>query len=115
MLGESRLIAMAFIAFAFIDAGVSFFLANLMIKHVIPLPGLGDRLDRYANASLVRFALLMSGTIMLLMALYFSGDLRIAIVYGIYLLFFLFAWPTRSRVSSELKLKESEREVIFGK
>lgn len=110
-----ELIAYAFVAFALMDASMSFVLMKAMLRNVKSLPSLGDRMDRYAQISLVRFALLLSGSILLIVALYLSGDQRIVVVYGIYLFFFLFAWPTRSRLCTELELKENEREVVFGK
>ena len=115
MIENAEIISYAFVAFAFMDASMAFMLVKWMLKNVIPLAGLGERMDRYAQVSLVRFAVLVSGALLLMLALYLSGDYRLALAYVVYLLFFLNAWPTRSRLCAELKLKANEREVVYGK
>lgn len=115
MVDENGFISYAFIAFAIMDASMSVVLMRLMLRRAKPLQSLGERLDRYAQANLVRFVMLFSGSLFLTIALYLSGDQRIALAYFFYLLFFLFAWPTRSRLCNELQLKENEREVIYGR
>lgn len=115
MVDENGFISYAFIAFAIMDASMSVVLTRLLLKGAKPLQSLGERLDRYAQVNLIRFVMLFSGSLFLTVALYLGGDQRIALVYFFYLLFFLFAWPTRSRLCDELQLKESEREVIYGR
>lgn len=115
MVDENGFISYAFIAFAIMDASMSVMLMRLMLRSAKPLQSLGERLDRYAQANMVRFIMLLSGSLFLTVALYLSGDQRIALAYFFYLLFFLFAWPTRSRLCDELQLKENEREVIYGR
>lgn len=115
MLENGEIISYAFIAFAFMDASMAFMLVKWMLKSVVPLVSLGERMDRYAQVSLLRFGMLVSGALLIMVALYLSGDYRLALAYGVYLLFFLSAWPTRSRLCAELKLKENEREVVYGR
>jgi len=112
---ENGFIGYAFVVFAIMDASMSVVLTRLMLRGVKPLQSLGERLDRYAQANMVRFVMLFSGSVLLTVALYLNGDERIALAYFFYLLFFLFAWPTRSRLCEELQLKENEREVIYGR
>jgi len=115
MMGEGEIITYAFIVFAFMDASMAMVVVKWMLKKVIPLASLGERMDKYAQVSLVRFSIVVSGAVLLMVALYLSGDYRIAGAYLVYLLFFLAAWPTRSRLCAELKLKENEKVVVFGK
>lgn len=115
MLEDGEIISYAFVAFAFIDATTAFIVAKWMLKSTIPLVSLGERMDRYAQASLVRFVMLVSGALLLMVALYLSGNYRLGLAYFVYLFFFLGAWPTRSKLCAELKLKENEREVVYGR
>lgn len=109
------LVSYALSGVAFLDGFVSFFLVKMLLAKVTSLPGLGDRMDRYAKVSFLRFILLISGSIMLMVALYLSGNQWVLVFYGVYLSLFLLAWPTRSKLCAELKLKVSEREVVYGK
>lgn len=99
---------------ALLDGLMSFFLVKMLLAKVTSMPGLGDRMDRYAKVSFLRFTLLISGSLMLMVAFYLSGNPQVLAFYGAYLFLFLFAWPTRSKLCAELKLKESEREVVYG-
>jgi hypothetical protein len=112
---EGQLIGYVLTAAAWVDAASSFVLVKLMLKKAKAVVGLGDRMDSYATTFYVRFALLVGGALMLLLAFFISGMPWIVVVFGVYLLVFVFSWPTRSRLSNELGLRESERDVIFGR
>jgi len=111
--GQGLLIGGIICLLSFIEIITSFFLTGVMLKKVRVIESLGERLDRYATVNLIRFALLLCGCLMLTAAFYISGHPWIPIAYVVYLLFILIAWPSRSRVCGELKLKPSEREVIY--
>jgi hypothetical protein len=109
------LVAVGICFFALAEAFASGFLTTVMFKKVRLIESLGDRLDKYANISLIRFGMLLSGSLLLMVAFYLSGELWILVAYAIHLLFTVVAWPTRSRVCAELKLRPSEAEVIYGR
>ncbi len=101
--------------FSFVEALVSVFLTRVMLRKARVTESLGERLDKYAHISLIRFSMLSSGSLMLMIAFYLSDQVWIPVAYGIYLLFSVAAWPTRSRVCVELKLNLREAEVLYGK
>ena len=110
--GGDMLIAYVLMLVAFLDAAFSFLLVTMLLKPVKMLVSLGERMDRYVTIVYLRFAVLISGSLMLLVAYYLSGAQWIVAVFGAHTLFYFLSWPTRSRLSSDLKLKESEKEVI---
>jgi hypothetical protein len=113
--GEGRLVGYVLAAATGVDAVISFVLMKLLLRHAKQIPSLGERMDKYATVFYVRFALLLGGALMLMVAFVLSGMPWLVPMYGAYLLIFILSWPTRSRLSSELGLRESERAVIFEK
>jgi hypothetical protein len=109
------LVALSLCVLSFVEAFVSVFLTRVMLNKVRLLEGLGERLDRYVSISFIRFAVLSSGSLMLLVAFYLRGAAWIPVAYAIHLVFNVWFWPTRSRVCVDLKLRPSEQEVIYGR
>lgn len=106
-------VAIAISLLAVAEGFSAFIVAKALLKRVKPLVSLGERLDRYQTVSLIRFVLLVFGSAIIMAGFYLTGVQLLIIVYACYLIFFLFAWPTRSRVCTDLSLKAAECEVIF--
>lgn len=113
-MSEGAYIVYVLVAAAFIDGFTSFFLVKMLLLKSLHKPSLGERMDSYAQVSLVRSFVLSSGSLMIMMALYLTNWPWLLMIYSVYLLFFLLSWPSRSRLVAELKLKPSEQEVIMG-
>lgn len=112
---EGERVGYVLMAAAWADAVTSFALVVLLLKKTKTLPGLGERMDKYVTVFYVRFAVLCSGALMLMIAFFVCGKQWMVLAFGLYLLNFFLSWPTRSRLCKELGLRESEREVIFEK
>jgi hypothetical protein len=105
-------IALGLATLSFGEAISAFVVATILLKKAKIPVSLGERLDRYAHISWLRLLMIASGTLMMMVAFYLTGLHFIVALYLFYLIFFLFAWPTRSRLCSELSLKKTEEEVI---
>ncbi len=111
---EGAFIVYVVVAAAFIDGLTSFFLVRIILAKSINKPSLGERMDVYAKLSVFRSLVIASGSFMLMLALYLSNWPWLLMIYSVYLLFYLLSWPSRSRLSAELKLKPSEKEVVMA-
>lgn len=108
------IILYALIAMAFMEALAVALLTRIMLAKSITKASLGERMDDYIRINLIRSAVLVSGSLILTLCVYLFNWEWLLMVYCIYLLFFLLFWPSRHRLCADLKLKPSEREVIFG-
>lgn len=103
----------ALIGIAFLDASMVTFLTRIMLAKSISKASLGDRMDDYVKITLIRSSVLLTGSLLLTLSVYLFNWEWLLMVFCVYLLFFLLHWPSRQRLCSDLKLKESERVVIF--
>lgn len=111
---HEAIILYALIAMAFMEASAVALLTRIMLAKSITKASLGERMDDYIRINLIRSAVLVSGSLILTLCVYLFNWEWLLMVYCIYLLFFLLFWPSRHRLCADLKLKPSEREVIFG-
>lgn len=111
---EGSIILYVLIGAAFIEASLVAVLTRIMLSKTITKASLGERMDDYVKVNLIRAAMLMSGSLMLTLNVYLFNWEWLLMVYCIYLLFFLLFWPSRHRLCADLKLKPSERDVIYG-
>ncbi|GCC53040.1 hypothetical protein SanaruYs_32810 [Chryseotalea sanaruensis] len=111
---DESIILYVLIGAAFMDASIVAVLSRILLAKSIAKASLGERMDDYVKVSLVRAAILLSGSLMLTLTIYLFNWEWLLMVYCIYLLFFLLFWPSRHRLCADLKLKPSERDVIHG-
>jgi hypothetical protein len=112
---QDYLILYALVALAFMEAFMLTVLSRLLLTKTITKASLGERMDDYVRVNLIRSMLLLSGSFMFVLSVYLFNWEWLLMVYCIYLLFYLFYWPSRQRLCNDLKLKPSEREVIYGR
>lgn len=103
------------LAAAFADWLLAVITFNKKIKSARNAQGLGAKLEKYFQITVVRFAFLSSaGLILAIGFLLTSSDLFTG-VFLVSLVLSAFYWPTGPRVSKELMLRGDEREMVYFK
>jgi hypothetical protein len=98
-----------------LDWGISIFMFNRGIKATRTLDSLGNRLDRYYLFTLLRFALVVSGSIALAIGFYLTENAAFTILFISSLALLLLFWPTPGKVCDDLQLKGDERTLVLYK
>ncbi len=94
---------------------ISFFLFRTKVKSILTLGSLGERLDHYYRFTLIRFALMVSGLVMLAVGLFVTRDQYFTILFVASMVGLGFLWPTSAKVCDDLQLKGDERKLILYK
>ncbi|MCU0383294.1 MAG: hypothetical protein MUF68_04435 [Cyclobacteriaceae bacterium] len=110
--GLAQLIAIAIVLISFLVAIFSLLLFKLMMRKVVKGVSLGERMDGYAKWSTIRFVMVYLGSWMIVLAFFMSSYEWISIAFLIHSLFYLITWPGRKRLCKDLRLSQTEREVI---
>jgi hypothetical protein len=104
-----------FPALVFLDWFMAMIIFNKKIKSVRKEQGLGVKLEKYFQLTIVRFSILSSGSLILALGLYLTkNDVFIWIYIGGLVLSGVL-WPTSSKTSNDLRLKGDEREMVYFK
>ena len=102
-------------ALAFMDWLLAMITFNKKIKSVRNAQGLGAKLEKYFNITIVRYCFLASSHLLLALGFYLTrGDLFTAL-YLVSLILSAFFWPTGPKVSGELMLRGDEKEMVYYK
>jgi len=91
------------------------FVVSVMLKQTQQMVTLYDRLKRYFSIAVVRMAVFTSSSLIGAVALYLTHEIVFSAAFMINILILFFYWPTVSRLSAELKLTATEREVLIEK
>ena len=97
------------------DWWVAMLIFNKKIKSARNEQGLGRKLDKYFQITIVRYSLFSSGSLIMALGLYLS---RNDIFAGLYLAGLVVAgilWPTGAKACSDLRLRGDEREMVYFK
>jgi hypothetical protein len=111
--GLTQLMAIAIVFISFLVAIFSLLLFKLMMRKVVRRVSLGERMDGYAKWSNIRFVLVYLGSWMIVLAFFISSYEWISIAFLVYSLFYLIIWPGRKSLCNDLRLSQTEREVIL--
>ena len=98
-----------------LDWCMALIIFNKKIKSLRNQQGLGAKLDKYFRLTIVRYSILSSASLVLAVALYFTGSDVFMALYLIGLVLAALLWPTPGRVAGDLKLRGDEREMVYYK
>ena len=102
-----------FPAAAIFDWLLAMIMFNKKIKSARNAQGLGAKLEKYFELTIVRYCFLCSAGLILALGLFLSAsDVFTALYLGNLLLSSLY-WPTGPKVSRELMLRGDEREMVY--
>lgn len=102
-------------AVVFTDALISFILFSKRLKSMRRIQSLGTRLDRYASLTILRFVLVLSGSLVLALGFYLTENQIFSILVVVNMILLLLLWPLPSKVCRDLQLKGDERTLVFHK
>ena len=88
---------------------------NKKIKSARNEQGLGAKLEKYFEITIVRYALFSCGSLLLALGLYFSRSELFTACYLGGLVLGGALWPFAAKVCRDLKLKGDEREMVYFK
>jgi uncharacterized membrane protein len=112
-LNQVVLIALSFIVL--VDWVISVFMFKRALKATRTLDSLGKKLDRYYSFTLLRFSLVVSGSLGLAIGFYLTENQLFTIFFVSSLALLLLFWPTPARVCDDLHLKGDERTLVLYK
>ena len=102
-------------AVVFTDWLISFSLFSKRLKSMKRIQSLGTRLDRYASLTILRFVLILSGSLVLAVGFCLTENQIFSIIVVVNMLLLLPLWPFPSKVCRDLQLKGDERTLVFHK
>ena len=107
------LIALSFLVL--VDWMISLLMFKRGLKATRTLDSLGKKLDRYYLFTLLRFGLVVSGSIGLAIGFYLTENQLFTILFISSLALLLLFWPSPAKVCNDLQLKGDERTLVYYK
>lgn len=84
-----------------------------MIKKIGPEAGLSEKIGKYQQALIIRFALTEGVAFFAIVAFLLTGDNDLILILAIILLFFVISRPNNFKTSHDLGLTELEKKEMF--
>ena len=100
---------------AFCDWLVGTIIFNKKIKSARKAQGLGAKLEKYFEITIVRYCFLSSVGMILAVGFFLSASDVFTALYLLNLLTSILYWPTGPKVSRDLMLKGDEHEMVYFK
>lgn len=85
------------------------------IKAIRQLAGLGVKLEKYATALIIQFAIISAVCLMLVVGLWLTASQIFVAAFVVSLIILSWLWPTGSRVCKDLRLRGDERDMVLHK
>jgi hypothetical protein len=98
---------------AVLDWMVATIIFNKKIKSMRHAQGLGAKLDKYFEITLVRYWLLSAASFLLALGFYLTGSDIFTGCYLVGLTASAMVWPTGRKVSNDLRLTGDEKEMVW--
>jgi len=108
----NKLLLIVFSVLVSLDWSISIVLFHRGLKATRTLDRLGRKLDRYFSFTMLRFALVVSGSIGLAIGFYLTENQLFTILFVISFALLLLLWPTPTKVCDDLQLKGDERTLV---
>jgi len=105
----------AFFAFALAALTTVHLAISKKIKILSGQFGLGDKMDQYYKYALIRISAGASASLIMAIGLFLTGTEVFSVYFLLILLWMAYHWPIPKRMSSELRLKGDEKEMILYK
>ena len=110
----SQTLIYVFGAVAFVDWSASFLIFSRGLKSARTITSLGGKLDRYYALTIVRFALIISGLLVLAAGFFLIENHVLTGLFMISLVVLGIVWPFPSKVCNDLALKGDERNMVLN-
>ena len=94
---------------------LSAFLFSKGVRAARKLESLGAKLDRYFSFSIMRFALVISGSLVLAVGFYLTENQLFTIIFGVNALVLVLFWPTPAKTCNDLQLRGDEKTLVLYK
>jgi hypothetical protein len=111
----SQILLISMGAIIFSEWMISFFLFNARLKPVRKMQSLGIRLDHYYSLTVIRFAIILSGSIVMAVGFGLTENQLFTVIAVSNLLLSIVLWPIPAKVCRDLQLKGDERTLVFFK
>lgn len=102
-------------AIAGLDWLIAMVIFNKKIKSVRNAQGLGSKLDKYFQLTIVRYSILSAGSLIMALGLYVTKSDIFTWIYVAGWVLPAILWPTGRKISDDLALKGDEREMVHYK
>jgi hypothetical protein len=94
---------------------ILFFLFLKRIKSIRNDQGLGLKLEKYFQLTIVRYSVLGGLSILLVVGFFITRDDTITGVFAANLILAAWVWPRPAKICNDLKLRGDEREMVYFK
>lgn len=98
-----------------VDGVMAYFLFRRLIQATFGIVSLGEKLDVYFKAIVIRTALLSGAGILMATGFFLTANAIFTVFFLIILSLISILWPTPNRIAKELRLKNDERTIILKK
>lgn len=93
----------------------SFILFFKKIKSIRNDQGLGVKLQKYFNLTIVRYAIALVISLALVILFFLTKDDRLTGLFAANMALSILLWPVSSKICRDLKLRGDEREMVYYK
>jgi hypothetical protein len=108
-----QILKLLVIGFTVVIIPVAHSVPQRMIKKIGPETSLGERLGKYQQALIIRFALTEGVAFFAIVSFLLTGDNDLILLLAIILLFFIISRPNNFKTSHDLGLSALEKKQLF--
>ena len=109
------LIIVVFIVIGVSDWLAGFYLFRKLVKNIQEIPSLGERLEKYADITLLRFGILSIDGLLYFVGLWFTYSQVFVALFVVNIIFLSMAWPLPGKVVRDLHLRGDEKQMVYRK
>lgn len=109
-----QILKLLVIGFAVVLIPIAHGIPQRMIKKISPDLGLSEKMTKYQQALIIRFAATEIAAFFAIIIFMISGDTDLMFLIAIVLLYYLISRPNQFKVATDLELKELEKKELFN-